>query len=241
MIKVYKDKIEASEAMAEDLKTIALNSVKENGRFTIALTGGSSPIPLYNLLKEKPLVDEIPWDKTYIFWGDERCVPFDHEDNNAKMAWDTFLDFIPIPLDHVYRMNSEVHPRQGAEEYEKELKNHFKDSDPVFDLILLGMGADGHTASIFPGSGVIHEKEKWVDRGYNMELNSDRITLTAPLINQAKNIFFGVYGEGKAETLKNVIEGEYNPLELPSQLIKPDHGNLVWYTDEAAAALLESK
>ncbi|MBL3658604.1 6-phosphogluconolactonase [Fulvivirga sediminis] len=235
MIKVYNSQQEASEAMAEEFKNIANQSIKERGRFNVSLTGGSSPKVLYKLLAEKPLVDQIPWDKTFVFWGDERCVPFDHEDNNAKMAFDLLLDKVPLPKDNTFRMDGRSNPSEGAQEYERILKQHFKNEDPAFDLILLGMGGDGHTASIFPGTEVINEKDKWVDTGYNAELKSDRITLTAPFINKARNIFFGAFGEGKAETLKSVIEGDYRPSEYPSQLINTEQGNLVWYLDEPAA------
>ncbi|UII26824.1 6-phosphogluconolactonase [Fulvivirga maritima] len=235
MIKVYSSQQEASEAMAQEFKNIANESVKERGRFNVSLTGGSSPKVLYQLLAKEPLVNEIPWDKTFVFWGDERCVPFDHEDNNAKMAFELLLNDVPVPEENIFRMDGRNDPEEGAQQYESILKEHFAGEEPAFDLILLGMGGDGHTASIFPGTEVINEKDKWVDKGYNAELKSDRITLTAPFINKARNIFFGAFGEGKAETLKSVIEGDYKPTEYPSQLIKPEKGNLVWYLDEAAA------
>lgn len=238
MIKKYNDQKAASEAMAEDFKAIALKAVEQNDRFTLALTGGSSPLKLHEILSSEPYKKSIPWEKCFIFWGDERAVPFDDDQNNAKMGYKTLLDHVAIPSDQIFRMNSEVATEKAADEYEKQLKEHFSNQEPSFDLILLGMGADGHTASIFPGSEVVNEQTKWVSTGYNSEQKTQRITLTAPLINKAKNIFFAVYGEGKAKTLLNVLYGEYNPELLPSQLIKPVSGKLYWYIDEEAGRFI---
>jgi len=239
MIKKFKNQREASEAMAEAFQTIAEQAVEKNGRFTVALTGGSSPLILHELLSKPPYTESVPWDKTFVFWGDERAVPFDDEQNNAKMGFETLLNHIPVPATQIFRINSELPAEMAAEAYEAILKKHFKE-DRRFDLILLGMGADGHTASIFPGTAAVHEDKRWVCTGYNAEQKSKRITLTVPLINKAKNIFFSVFGDGKAKTLLNVRFGDYDPDNFPSQLVKPEDGNLTWYIDEAAGKFLNT-
>lgn len=239
MIKKFKNQREASEAMAEAFRAIAEQAVEKNGRFTVALTGGSSPLILHELLSKPPYTESVPWDKTFVFWGDERAVPFDDEQNNAKMGFETLLNHIPVPATQIFRINSELPAEMAAETYEAILKKHFKE-DPRFDLILLGMGADGHTASIFPGTEAVHEDKRWVCTGYNAEQKSKRITLTVPLINKAKNIFFSVFGDGKAKTLLNVRFGDYDPDNFPSQLVKPEDGNLTWYIDEAAGKFLNT-
>lgn len=238
MIKVFKDQQHASKAMAEDFRDVAVGAVEKRGRFTVALTGGSSPLALYKILASKPYRYEIPWNRSFVFWGDERSVPFDDDQNNAKMAFKTLLNYVSVPGDQIYRMNSEIPPEKTAEEYEKKIKQHFKSNEPLFDLVLLGMGADGHTASIFPGTEVVREQKRWVSTSYNVEQKTDRITLTAPLLNKAKRIFFAVFGKKKAATLKEVMQGEYNPESLPVQLINPGHGLVHWYVDEAAAEFI---
>ena len=238
MIKVFKDQRTASETMAEDFKAIAVEAVKKQGRFTVALTGGSSPVMLYQLLHSKPYREQIPWNRTYIFWGDERVVPFDDEQNNAKMAFDNLLNHVSVPEKQIFRMNSEILPEEAAEAYERQLNRHFKSTEPSFDLILLGMGSDGHTASIFPGSDVVHERKRWVSTGYNSEQGTHRITFTPLLLNKAKHIFFTVFGKSKSDTIRNVLNGKYNPELLPAQLIKPEQGEIRWYVDEKAARFI---
>lgn len=240
IIRKFKDPKTASKAMAEELKAIAVKAVAENNRFTIALTGGSSPIMLHEILSSDGYRSSVPWEQFFVFWGDERAVPFDDDQNNAKMGYETLLDNVPVPTGQIFRMNSEIVPEKAAEEYEAILRDHFKQDRPSFDLILLGMGNDGHTASLFPGTEVVHEQHKWVSKGYNKEQDSPRITLTAPLLNKAKNVFFAVFGESKAETLKQVLQGDYNPKKLPAQLIRPESGKVVWYIDEKAGELLAS-
>lgn len=221
--------------MADDFKSVAVKSVDQQGKFTVALAGGRSPVMLYKMLASDPYRNSIPWNQSYIFWGDERAVPFDHNRNNAKMAFDTLLCHVPVPGDHIFRVNTAIPPEEAAESYEKQLKEYFSGTKPSFDLILLGMGTDGHTASIFPGSKLVHEQERWVGTSYNSSQKTQRISFTPPLINKAKHIFFGVYGKSKASTLKEILEGEYNPGLLPAQLVRPDNGEVVWYVDEGAA------
>ncbi len=238
MIKIFEDQRSASETMAEMFTLIAEEAVGERGRFTVALTGGSSPQTLYNILRSEPYQNRVPWKNCHIFWGDERVVPFNDKRNNARMGFEKLLNHVPIPAGQIYRMNVEIAPEKAAEEYEIILNRHFGIYKPAFDLILLGMGADGHTASIFPGSEAVHERSRWVATGYNAEQGTHRITFTAPLINKARHIFFAVFGSDKAETIRQVLEGDYNPVQLPVQLIKSEHGEITWFLDKESAKLL---
>jgi len=207
----------------------------------MALTGGSSPQTLYEILRSEPYYQNVPWEHCYFFWGDERAVPFDDDRNNARMGFEKLLNHLPVPTDQIYRMNGEIAPDKAADNYEILLKRHFGDQEPVFDLILLGMGSDGHTASIFPGSAAVHEQSRLVTTGYNSEQGTQRITFTAPLINKARHIFFAVFGDDKAETLRKVLEGKDNPEQLPVQLVKAGKSEVTWFLDEESAKLLKNK
>ncbi len=235
MIQVSKDTAGASRASADLFVQTAREAVAQNGRFTVALTGGSSPVQLYKLLAAAPYRDQVPWDQTFVFWGDERAVPHTDDRNNARMAFELLLDHVPVPPAQVHRMSGELPPDESARQYEALLKAHFSGGPPQFDLILLGMGDDGHTASMFPGTDVVHERERWVKELFLASQGMYRITLTAPLINQARRVVFQVFGAGKTATLKRVLEGPYQPDQLPSQLINPTSGELHWFLDEAAA------
>ncbi len=235
MIHVFETKEEASEASARFLIRAAKEAVQREGRFSVALTGGSSPKILYQLLAADPFRSQVPWEKTHIFWGDERSVPHDNEQNNARMSFKLLLDHVPVPPHQIHRMSGELPPGEAARQYGEILKKHFGEEAPQFDLILLGMGEDGHTASLFPGTPVLGEKDRWVAELFLKGQDMYRITLTAPLINQARQIVFQVFGENKAGVLKQVLEGPAQPEKLPSQLIKPDNGELHWFLDEAAA------
>lgn len=240
MKKIFKDQTEASRAMAERFVTLAEEAVNKRNRFTVALAGGSSVQMLYEMLRSDSYRDRIPWDKIHVFWGDERAVPFEDDLSNAKMAHEKLLNHVPVPENQIHRMKGEMEPGEAADEYEAVLKRHFGKQELVFDLILLGMGTDGHTASIFPGSEAVRETERLVTTGYNSEQGTHRITLTAPLINQARQLFFAVFGEGKAETLRQVLEGEYTPEKLPVQLIRSDQSEITWFLDDKSAELLNS-
>jgi len=235
MIHVHPDAAAASRASADLLVQTSREAVARTGRFTVALTGGSSPVQLYKLLAAAPYRDQVPWAQTFVFWGDERAVPHADERNNARMAFDLLLDHVPVPPAQIHRMSGEGAPDESARQYEALLKAHFAGGPPQFDLILLGMGDDGHTASMFPGTDVVHERERWVKELFLASQQMYRITLTAPLINQARRIVFQAFGAGKAATLKRVLEGPDQPDQLPSQLIKPTSGELHWFLDEAAA------
>lgn len=240
MVRIFKDKNELSEAAAELFLNAALNSVKNKGRFTVALTGGSSPILLHDLLSKEPYASKVPWDKTFVFWGDERFVPLTDERSNAKMAFETLLNKVPVPKNQVYPMWEDgMDAETFAAKYEQILKHHFGSKPHEFDLILLGMGDDGHTASLFPGTEVLDENKKIVAGYYLTPQSMYRITLTSPIINSAKQICFLTFGANKAKALYEVLEGERNPVQYPSQLIHATNGEVIWMVDEAAAALLK--
>jgi 6-phosphogluconolactonase len=241
MITVFKDTAELSRTAAELFVQTAREAVAQNGRFTVALTGGSSPVQLYRMLAASPYREQVPWEQTFIFWGDERWVPLTDERSNAKMAQDTFLHLVPVPPAQVYPMWGEGEPEEFAHQYEQLLQQHFHQQTPQFDLILLGMGDDGHTASLFPGTEVLSERSRWVLAYYLKPQSMYRVTLTAPLINQAKKIVFLTFGANKANALYEVLEGNRNPEQYPSQLIQPQKGEVHWLVDEAAASRLTPK
>jgi 6-phosphogluconolactonase len=237
---IYKTQAELFEDLIDYIVAIADKAITENGRFTFVLTGGSSPKKLYELLATTHK-DKIDWSKTFFFFGDERNVMPDHESYNGLMAKKAILDPLNIPADHIFYVDTTLAPEKAAIEYTKSIRNHFKDTDLVFDLILLGMGDDAHTASLFPGTSILNSKEVEADSVYVEKLSTYRISLTAPLINKASNIAFLVFGESKAPAVKQVVEAaDYNTSLYPAQLIQPVDGSVTWFLDDAAAALLDS-
>jgi 6-phosphogluconolactonase len=211
--------------------------------FAIALSGGSTPKSLFNLLAKEPAFNtQVPWDKIHFFWGDERHVPPDHPESNYRMANETMLSKLPIPQENIHRVMSENSDADNAAtQYEQELHAFFhltKGQMPRFDCILLGMGPDGHTASLFPETSALLEKERLVIANWVEKFESYRITMTAPVFNNADCVIFMVSGEKKAETLQAVLQGEKQPYHFPAQLIQPAHGRLLWIIDRAAARKL---
>lgn len=240
MIKVFEDQSEIAVTAAEQFVQIAAQSIAEKGKFTVALTGGSSPERLYDLLAHPEYQEKIDWSKVYVFWGDERWVPLDNDQSNAKLADRTLLSKVPIPQDHIFYMwTGDKSPEEYAKEYENKVREHLGES-LQFDLVLLGMGPDGHTASLFPNQAVVNEKEKLVNAYYLAPQSMYRITLTAPLINKARHIIVMLYGENKANALYEVLEGKRNYNQYPSQLLNPISGDLTWLVDQASAKLLRS-
>ena len=238
MLNILPTKEEIIKKAAELFVTAANEAINKKGNFTVALTGGSSPEGLYKLLSEDQYKKQIDWSKVLVFWGDERWVPLDNELSNAKMSYDTLLNNVPVLPTHIFPMYKDgTKPEDFASEYNTVLKEKLGD-DGVMDLILLGMGGDGHTASLFPGTAVLEEKEKWVSAYYLDAQQMYRITLTAPFLNKAKKIIVITFGEAKADALKEVLEGEYNPSLYPSQLLNPSEGELLFLVDEKAAKLL---
>lgn len=235
--------VEDAKRLSHDLALLISDLIgevlKTEDRFTFVLSGGSTPKELYALLAKEPYITSIPWEKVHFFWGDERAVPFDDDRNNAKMCYEELLNHVQVPAENIHIMRTDIDPEKAAVEYENILKDYFGDSDFTFDLVLLGMGDDGHTLSLFPGTQVIHETERWVSAFYLPAQDMYRITLTAPVVNAAKKVAFMAVGKGKAETLKNVLEGEVDLDKFPSQIIQPDKGQLHWFVDKQAAELLK--
>jgi len=238
MIQVYPDLESLSHAAAALLVKQANLAVAARGRFSVALAGGNTPRRTYELLAAPPLRDQAPWDRVHVFWGDERGVPLDDPRSNARLAKEAWLDHVPIPADQIYPMNGADDPAAAARQYEAKLREFFAGQPPRLDLILLGLGDDGHTASLFPGTPVLKEQTRWAAEVYVAEQDLHRVTLTAPLINQAALVVFLVAGPSKAGVLQEVLRGPRDPVRLPAQLIQPQNGELLWLTDLAAAAQL---
>lgn len=241
MIRIFKDADALSKAAAQIFTAAAKEAIDKRGKFTVALTGGSSPAKLYELLSGPEYSGKIDWKKTFVFWGDERWVPIADEKSNAGMANKRLLDKVGIPKENIFPMwEAGTEPEQYAEYYEQLLHKYLGDSGE-FDLIFSGMGDDGHTASLFPGTEVLHEQTKWVSAYYLAPQQMFRITLTAPLLNKARQNVVLVFGANKAKAFGEVISGERNFEKYPSQLLLPVSGELIWLADEAAAAGLSSE
>lgn len=237
---IYHTGQELFKDLADYIITIANQSIAEKGHFNFVLTGGNSPKKLHELLV-KDYSEKTDWTKVFFFFGDERNVPSNHENYNGLMAKTTLLDPLQIASDHIFYVDTNLQPEKAAIEYFKSITQHFKGSDLAFDLILLGMGDDAHTASLFPETTILSNNEVEVDAVYVDKLATYRITFTAPLINKAKNIAFLVFGESKAEAIKHVIEDEEKKTTLyPSQLIQPIDGTLTFFIDQEAANLLRN-
>lgn len=232
---VSKDIDELSCKLAGWITDYINEILKKQARFTMVLSGGSSPKKLYQLLASEPLKTKIDWEKVHFFWGDERYVPFTDGRNNAKMAFDFLLNHIPAKKENIHIIKTDIDARQSAIEYEKILRRYFPDENHSFDLVLLGMGDNAHTLSLFPGYNVVHEKEKWVRSFYLKEQEMYRITLTSPVVNAANGIVILVSGGDKAAALYHVLSNERNPDLYPSQVIQPYNGELYWWVDELAA------
>ena len=236
---------EAANFVAKRIKDV----LKTQDRFTIALSGGSTPKALHELLAKSPYAEQIPWLQLHVFWGDERYVPIDDPQNNAGMAYDTLLGHVFTPEDQIHVWRTDLEPDAAAADYDRILHDYFKESgestapadrpEPTFDLVLLGMGDDGHTLSLFPGTEVVHEQTAWTKAYFLDQQHMYRLTLTAPVVNRASCVLFLVAGPKKAAQLREVLEGDYQPDTYPAQVIKPVSGELIWMVDEKAAADLK--
>ncbi|WP_342087158.1 6-phosphogluconolactonase [Dyadobacter sp. OTU695] len=235
---IEKDTKALSASLAEWINNYIQQVLAKQDRFTFVLSGGSTPKALYALLAESPYKESIPWEKLHFFWGDERAVPFEDSRNNAKMCYDELLDKVPVKAENIHIMRTDITPEESAAEYEEIVKTYFEGSETTFDFVLLGMGDDGHTLSLFPGTEVIHEQNALATSFFLQAQDMYRITLTAPVVNDAACVAFLAAGAGKAEVLKQVLKGEKNVDLYPSQIIQPVKGQLHWFVDEAAAALL---
>jgi len=232
-ITVFNSLNELYQKSADTFVELAEKSIQRHDKFVVALSGGSSPKAIFKSLATKEYADKIEWSKVYFFWVDERWVTLDDDKSNAKMTFETLLNQIPVNQNHIFPMYKDgVEPETFAKEYEQQIKN-ILGNDGIFDFILLGMGDDGHTASLFPGEAILNEKEKWVDAYYLKSQEMYRITLTAPIINKAENILVVAFGEAKKHALNEVLNGEYNPQLYPLQLINKKE-TFRFFTDEKA-------
>ena len=221
---------------------LADEAASQGRPFRVALSGGSSPKLLYDLLASETLRDDVAWGSVTFFFGDERWVPHSHSDSNYKLANDRLFSKVGVDPSQVFPIPTEgLTPEEAAVQYEETLRNEFglkQGKVPEFDLIFLGMGDDGHTASCFPGTDVIHERERLVDALFVPKLNSNRISLTPPVLQAGKEVIFMVTGETKASALREVLQGEYDPDTYPSQLLRNAKGHVTWLVDKAAVSEL---
>jgi 6-phosphogluconolactonase len=236
-IAIYPDIHTLSQHAAEYVVRIANESIALHGHFTIALTGGTTPKEMYSLLGSEPFRRQIDWRLVHIFWEDERCVPHNSPESNSYLAQEVLLNKISIPGSQIHRMPADQPDREAASQaYTLEMQHTFGTNGiPSFDLIHLGMGPEGHTASLFPHQASLHEKQRLVMPVSVPKPPPDRLTFTPPLLNAAKNVLFLVTGSDKADALQAVLEGEYQPEEYPAQIVRPTNGEVVWMLDKAAA------
>ena len=230
---VFDDAESLAKGLAERFVALAEVAVKQRGRFTVALSGGSTPQALYCLLAKPAVSNRVPWNRTHLFWGDERCVPPEHPESNFGVARDYLLGKISIPSSHVFRVRGEDPPPDTARAYAKTLHEVFKTEPdwPTFDLIILGMGPDGHTASLMPGTAALQDERRWVVENVVRSLQTVRITMTLPVINHARQVWFLVTGAKKSSAYAKAQAGP--SLECPASLVQPESGELRWYVDRA--------
>jgi len=213
-------------------------TLETQDRFSLVLSGGNTPKNLFRLLATEKFSHRIDWNKIHFFWGDERWVPATDDRNNSKMAMESLLNYVPVVKEQVHIIRTDIDPAKSAVAYEKTLRQYFGDEDHKFDLVLLGLGSDAHTLSLFPGYPVVMEKSKWVSTFYLKDQDVHRITLTSVIVNDARNIAFLVSGADKADALSVVLNGPFDPYRYPAQTIQPTQGELFWFVDEAAATKL---
>lgn len=237
---VYEAVDELIKQTADHFIKKAGEAISESGECNIALSGGNSPKPLYELLASYPYRNEIDWDRIYFFFADERGVPFNDPANNGAMIKKALFEPLKIADSRIFYISTLQSPEEAAKKYSRRIVSHFKDKPIRFDLVLLGLGNDAHTASLFPHTAVLKEQKALVSSVYPEKEPNPRITLTAPLLNESADISFLVYGASKADAVKQVLEGEPNPQQFPAQLIQPEDGTINWFLDEAAASLLQS-
>lgn len=245
-ISVFSDGDALAAAAAEFFVEAAGQAIERYGKFSVALAGGSTPKKLYRLLSAAPLCNSLEWQKTHIFFGDERNVSQDHPDSNFRMASETLLNRVALPAENIHPMINGKEIQGDADRYETILRAHFEQPPGRFDLVLLGMGSDGHTASLFPGSdgvtSILSGKSRRLAMAHCIDtLSAWRLTLTPAVINKAAFIIFLVTGADKAQTLREVLQGPSRPETFPAQLIQPEHGQLIWMLDESAAQLLDKQ
>lgn len=240
MVKIYQDLESLGEAAAELFASRSLEAVEARGRFLVALAGGDTPRLTYKLLAGPIWRDRIEWTRVHVFWGDERCVSPTDPRSNELMARRALLDHVPVPSNQIHPIRCENAPEEAASRYQALLDGYFPKNSPArFDLVILGLGSDGHTASLFPGTSVLSERKRWVAQVRMPEQSMCRVTLTTPIINQAAMVVFLVSGSNKAQALARVLEEPAGPSPLPAQLIRLHEGEILWLVDRQAATLLQ--
>lgn len=237
---IFPDEAAACRAGADSFAARAADAIAERGRFTVALSGGTTPEPMYRLLAEEPLRSRIDWARVHLLWGDERCVPPAHPRSNFGMAWRAFVSRVTIPRENVHRMRGELPPEEGAVSYESELRALLGHGAPVLDLVHLGLGDDGHTASLFPFSAVPEERGRVVRTALAPDPPESRLTLTETVLNAARRVEFLVLGSEKAEIVRVATRGALDPVRVPAQRVAPASGPPIWYLDRGAGGRLET-
>jgi 6-phosphogluconolactonase len=237
-VRVVPTAADAARASAERFVEVAREAVEARGRFSVALSGGTTPRAAYALLAEEPFRSRIPWEGVHLFWGDERCVPPGHPRSNFGMANAAFVSRVPIPPANVRRMRGELPPKMGAEEYAAEVADFFGPGIPRFDLVHLGVGPDGHTCSLFPFDESLRVRDRAVIPALLRSLGEPRITLTVPVLEAAARLEMLAPGADKAEIVRAVLVGALDPFRLPAQLARPADGDIEWLLDAAAASRL---
>jgi len=237
-LNIFNNENEVLAALAAHFVKVANEAIAAKGKFSVALSGGNSPKKLYELLASS-YEDKLEWDKVYFFFGDERNVPQTDKDSNFLMAKNALFAPLLIDPDHIFPVDTTLSPKEAAKKYQEEIEDFFDEDELSFDLILLGLGDNSHTASLFPHTPVLHDRLPGVSDVFLPDQNVYRITLNAPMINEAKHIAFLVYGEGKAIAVHHVLEDDEDIEEYPGQLIEPIVGEIEWFMDTAAASMLE--
>jgi 6-phosphogluconolactonase len=237
---IFNDARELAQGAAKFILSAILQALTMQDRFSLMLSGGSTPKAMYHLMGQPPVIDLVPWSKVHFFWGDERCVPPDHADSNYNMAFESLLAQLSLPPENIHRIHGEIPPEVAAPAYGREIAAFFgeEDNPPRFDLVLLGMGDDGHTASLFPDSPALKETKRWVvavEHNGPPEPVVARVTITFPLINAARSVVMLVSGASKAGLVQRVLSGSEEIATLPVQCVNPEKGELIWLLDQAAA------
>jgi len=236
-IQTFPTPEELARAAAELILETATNCVAAHGRFTLCLAGGNTPRQLYRLLASVPFAHAMPWDQVHLFWGDERWVPPTHPDSNAAMAMAALVEHVPIPLHQVHPIQTAGHTPQGsAEAYEQTIRRHFAPLEPRFDLMLLGVGSNGLTASLFPGTLAVQERQRLVVANHLPTFQTWRVTVTLPLINASRQVLFLATGSLKAPILARVLKDEPESDGLPAAMVEPTEGTVLWFLDQQAAS-----
>ena len=237
-IHVYPNKKKLATEAAERVINVIGQATRERGLCNIALAGGKTPREVYSMLATDTYRDQVTWSNLHLFWGDERMVPPEHQDSNFRIVKETLLDHVMIPDENVHRIRGEIAPEKAATEYAELLHNHFKEEVPRFDLILLGIGEDGHIASLFPGTDAVEECKRYAVAVFVSRLNTWRVTLTFPVINAAREVFLLVSGRSKADIVRRMISIKQPAKECPASIVIPENGILHWMLDSEAMVLI---